>query len=218
MQEQGPAASGRKITEAQSRKRRHDRERIMDAALSLAGEIGYDRLTVRKVLAHGGGHVGQFYAEFDNIGDCFANAYTLEAERLCTAMLGAAEAAGDWREGTRAALVELFRFAAEKPLVARALLCEVYVAGDAALAKHDEVLERLALKLDRGFRQRTGVARASAPIAPVFLVGAVEGLVRVRLAADKIDRLTADLPELMYLLVGPFLGDVAAREELTRPT
>jgi AcrR family transcriptional regulator len=217
MEEQGPGAGKRTIASGRARKRCRDRERIMAAVLSLSGEIGYRQVTVRKVLAHGGGHVGQFYSRFRNLDDCFAAAYDAEAERLCTTLVDAAGAASGWREGTRAVLTELFRFAAERPLVTRALLCEVQVAGGDALAKHDEVLERLTAAIGSTCQEAADAEFASIPIAPDFVVGLVEGVICSRLARGEAEELPAAMPELMYLIVSSFLGRAAAREELRRP-
>jgi AcrR family transcriptional regulator len=190
------------------------RERIMEAVLSLSGEIGYRQVTVRKVLAYSGGHVGQFYSHFRNLDGCFAAAYEAEAERLCTALVGAAAAASVWGEAVRAVLAELLRFAAERPLVTRALLCEVYAAGAGPLAKHDEVIERVTAAIGFGCSRQEGPETA---IAPVFVVGAVEGVICSRLARGEAEKLPATLPDLMHLIVGSFLGKDAARDELRRP-
>jgi hypothetical protein len=116
--------------------------------------------------------VGQFYSNFHNLADCFA-AYDAEAERLCTALVDAAGAASGWREGTpRADLTELFRFAAERLLVARALLCEVHVAGGDAFAKHDEVLERLTAAIGSRCQEAVEATIAPIPMAPAFTAGA----------------------------------------------
>jgi AcrR family transcriptional regulator len=217
MEDQGPGAGKRTIASGRGRKRCRDRRRIMAAVLSLSGEIGYRQVTVRKVLAHGGGDVRQFYSHFRNLDDCFAAAYDAEAESLCTALVDAAAAASGWRERTRAVLVELLHFAAERPLVTRALVCEVQVAGGDALVKHDEVLERLMAAIGPPCPEAREAGFAPIPIARVFVVGAVEGVIFSRLARGEAEELPAAIPELMYLIVSFVLGRAAAREELRRP-
>jgi AcrR family transcriptional regulator len=211
MQEQGPGAGKRMIASERGR------ERIMAAVLSLSGEIGYRQVTVRKVLAHGGGDVRQFYSHFRNLDDCFAAAYDAEAEALCTALVAAAAAASGWRGRNRAVLTELFRFAGERPLVARALLCEVQVAGGDALVKRDEVLERLTAAIGCPSQEAADAGSRPIPPAHAFVVGAVEGLICSRLAQGEGEELPAAVPDLMYLIVSFFLGRDAAREELRQP-
>jgi AcrR family transcriptional regulator len=216
MQEQEPGAGKRMIASEEGRQQRRVRERIMASVLSLSGEIGYRQVTVRKVLAHGGGDVRQFYSRFRNLDDCFAAAYDAEAEALCTALVDAAAASG-WRSRSRAVLTELFRFAAERPLVARALICEVQVAGGDALVKRDEVLERLIAAIDCPGQAAAAGGSPPLPVAQAFVVGAVEGLICARLARGESEELPAAVPDVMYIIVSLFLGRDAAREELERP-
>lgn len=165
--------------------------------LELSGEIGY-RSTV---------------AQLGEVEDLFADAYEAEAEALCTAMLDAAAAAGDWRGGTRAAVKTLLRFAAERPALASALLCEVHVVGGRALAKHEEVLERLTAAIEGGCALPADRV-STVPRAPSFVVGAVEGVVAGRLSRGETDDLPSLEPELMYLIVASFLGRAAAEDEI----
>lgn len=188
----------------------------MAAMLELSGEIGYNRATVRRVLERSGGHLGQFYLRFRNREDCFAAAHEAEVERLYSALVAAGHEQPSWREGLRAALSELFGFAVERPQIARAILSEVYVAGGAAQVKHEEVLERLASAIDGACRE-TESRHSPPPLTAPFMVGAIERSVRARLAAGDPERLWAALPELMHLMVAPYLGEEAAREELRRP-
>ena len=92
------------------------------------------------------------------------------------ALVDVADRAPDCRAGLRAALAELFRFAAERPQVARAIFCEVYVVGGIALSKHEELLERLSDAIDEGLRRAVGrCIMFHSPIAASFIVGGIEG-------------------------------------------
>jgi AcrR family transcriptional regulator len=214
MQETGSEAS--KSTGAASvRHSRPARERIIAAMLALSGELGYRRATVRRVLELSGATHAQFYLHFRSREDCFAAAYEGEAEPLYRALLAAAARQSSWREGLRGAVTELFRFVAERPLIARAILNQVYVAGGAALVKHEEYLERLSRAVDGACRETSESRHALPPPTAPFIIGAIEEFVRFRLAEP--DRLWAALPELMHLATAPYLGDQVAREELRRP-
>jgi AcrR family transcriptional regulator len=209
MEDQGPGAGKRTIASGRGKECR-DRRRIMAAVLSLSGEIGYRQVTVRKVLAHGGGDVRQFYSHFHNLEGCFAAAYDAEAERLCTTLVDAAAAASGWRERTHAVLTGLLGFAAERPPVARALLCEVQVAGGDALVKRDEVLERLTAAIGCPSQEAAEAGFPPTPFTHAFVVGAVEGLICSRLVRGEAEELPAAAPDLMFLIVSVCLGRDAA--------
>ena len=182
------------------------RERIKGAILELSGELGYRGLRLEPLLVRSGCEAGDFHHEFSDLGECFEIAYEEQAEALCRQMLGAAHGRGEWRAGTEAALAVVLRFASARPSVAKALVREVHVAGGAALAKHEEVLERLALAVGGGGCEPPTDQLASVPRAPSFIVGAVEGVIAGHLDRGEPDDLEAVAPELMYLIVASFLG------------
>jgi AcrR family transcriptional regulator len=204
MQEQGPGAGKRPIDAALAR------GRCEVAMLELSGEIGYRAVTIEKVLSHSGVSLEQFEAEFGDLEGCFLAAYEAEADVLCEAMLDAANRVEGWRPGMRAALGTLLRFVAERPAVAKALIRDVHVVGGSALAKHEEVLERLTATIGRGGE----LPEEQLAWTSSFVVGAVEGVLGARLARGETDDLPALLPELMYLIVASFEGRDQAAEEL----
>ncbi len=211
MQDKGPGANPDKRTIAAVAMRRQ----IMTATLSLAGEVGFGKLTVDKVIARAGCGRSTFYTHFPDVAVCFAAAYEREAEGLCKGMIDAIAGAGDWRDAVRAALTELFRFVAERRQIASALFRELYSA-EGSRRKHDEVVERLIAAIEGTCTRPAGRAPTFEPIAPTFVVGAVEGVVCSRLARGDHEQLPGTLPELMYLIVSLLDDRAAARDELVR--
>jgi AcrR family transcriptional regulator len=201
---------------ALKRKRLHERKRIVQAMLELSGEAGYRAATIAKVLVRAGGDVGDFYSHFKSREQCFAEGHELEIEGLYSALSAAALGPDGIRDGLRASLEALFRYAIERPLIACAVFREVYVVRGAALTKHDEVLERLARAIDGACRASHEVSHAPPPLAASFMVGGIEEFVCAQLAKGDPRGLCQALPELMHLLVAPYFGDEAAREELSR--
>jgi AcrR family transcriptional regulator len=188
------------------------REGEMEGALQVVGELGYRGASVRAVLEHSGGHRKQFYEHFDSLEDCFSQAYGARVDRLGADLMVTAVAADGWRASVRAGMVFLFRFVGAQPEIARSLFLEVQIAGGAALAKHDEVIERLAGLLD-SVRAEIAPEDEPPPSAGVFVVGGVEACICDALAAGEPARIWDALPELMHLAVGSYLGKEAAEEE-----
>lgn len=189
------------------------REGAMEGVLTSVGELGYRAASVRTILEFSGGHRRQFYDHFESKEDCFEQAYSTWIERLGVSLLEAAIAAGGWRGGVRAALLQLIDFVAERPLIARSLFVEVQVAGGAALAKHEEAIDRLAEALD-SVRGELDPEEAPPPATGIFVVGGIEACVCDVLAAGDPNRIRSALPELMHLAVGSYLGKEAAEEAL----
>jgi AcrR family transcriptional regulator len=187
------------------------REGEMEGVLHVVGELGYRAASVRAVLEYSGGHRRQFYEHFANLEDCFEQAYAAWIERLGVSLLEAAVAAPGWQAAVRAGLVRLFRFVAEQPEIARSLFVEVRVAGGAALAQHDEALDRLAGALD-SVRAEIDPGVQPPEATGLFVVGGIEACLCEVLAEGSQSRVWDALPELMHLAVGSYLGKEAAEE------
>ncbi len=190
------------------------RERLMEEMLLLAGEVGFRDATVQEVLDRCGGHTIQFYKQFANKEECFAVAYETWIERVAAILRkAAAKEESGWREGLRAALVELFRFVNEQPAIARALFLEVQIVGGAALEAREAAMERLAEAVD-SVRSEIPAGDAPPEVTSMFIVGGVEAGVCGALAEGRPERVWTALPELMHLAVGSYFGEEAAEAEL----
>jgi AcrR family transcriptional regulator len=188
------------------------REGAMEGVLSAVGRLGWRAASVRAILEYSGGNRNQFYRHFESKEDCFEQAYALWSERLCVSVLEPAVIASGWRAAVRAGLASLFEFVTARPLTARALLVEVQVAGGAALAKHDEMTERLAGALD-SVRGQIEAGEAPPEATGAFVVGGVEAAVCEALSGGDPERVWDALPELMHFAVGSYLGAEAAEAE-----
>ncbi len=187
------------------------REGEMEGVLHVVGEQGFRDASVRAVLEYSGGHRKQFYDHFESLEDCFAQAYEAWIERLGVSLLEAAVAASGWQASVEAGLARLFQFVDDRPAIARSLLIEVQIAGGAALAKHDEAVERLAGLLD-SVRSEMEPGQEPPEATGIFVVGGIEACLCDVLAAGKTNRIWDALPELMHLAVGSYLGKEAAEQ------
>ena len=189
------------------------RETVMEAMLIAAGERGYNKVAVRDVLEHYGGHRAQFYELFANKAECYAAAYEWGTRRLSARLLGPAASAGEWRAGLRAALAELARFIGTQPLIAKGLLVEVQGAGGRALAVREAVMERLSRAIDSA-RRETESRHSPPPVTASFMVGAIDAAVVAALERDDPQSFAAVIPELAHMVVSAYFGEEAGREEL----
>lgn len=187
----------------------------MEGVLLAAGELGYRETSVRSILEHSGGHRTQFYRDFASKEDCFAQAYATWIERLCVSALEAAATTPGWEGGVRAAIVRLFELVSARPAIARALLAEVQIAGEPAIARHEAAVERLAAAIDSA---RADIDPAEAPpeATGVFVVGGIESCAVEALTAGDPERVWDALPELMHLAAGSYFGKQAAEDAFER--
>jgi len=205
-----PAASPRRELariEGEERQRQAQlRERIWVAMLLACGELGYRRVTVRDVLERYGGYRAQFYRHFPNLGACYAAAYEAEAGRLCAGILEVGASQSSWRRGLEAALSRLAAFVRDRPLAARALLIDVHIAGEPAMARRKEMFERLSRAIDSA-RRESESRHSSPPLTALFMVSAIEAAVVSALLAGQPERLEDAVPELAQMVFVAYFGD-----------
>jgi AcrR family transcriptional regulator len=191
---------------------RRPRERMLEAMLLTSGELGYEQVAVRHVIERAGTSRATFYKHFEDREDCFAQAYGEASEWLYRRLIGAAKRQPTWREGLRAALAELLEFCANQPAIAKALLVEVHAAGERPLAQRRDLMARLCRALDSGREEAS--RQAPPPIAPDFIVGAIDTLLTAKLLDGDAERAPEMLPGLLHFVVMQYLGESAAWEEM----
>lgn len=191
-------------------------EGVFEAMLLSAGALGYEKVTVQEVLDRSGISRAQFQQRFGDKETCFAQAYEMAADRLCEELLSAGRSAQSWRAGFRAALAELLCFVAEQPLLAKALLIEVRAARGQALAKHQQIVERLARAVDAARHEPDANASAT-PLTAQFVVGAIEESICIEIGAGRTAKVEHLLSDLAHLGVLNYFGEDEAWLELGSP-
>jgi AcrR family transcriptional regulator len=146
--------------------------RMLDAMLELAGETGYQRVTVKRVCELAGVSRRTFYDRFplsagrDVKQRCLLAAYDHAVARARHRVRDASRAERDPRlrvqRGLHALLVEV----QTRPRVAQVVLHEVYAAGLPALA-HTE-------RARRSFRPLLAAGAAHSPLIADAVIGAIE--------------------------------------------
>jgi len=197
-----------RLHESETRETARVHAQIMEAMLTVSGEIGYRNVAVRHVLDHYGGYRLQFYRHFEGKADCYAAAYADAVERLYAELIDAGASGESWGNGLRAALERLANFVTERPSFAKGLLIEVHVAGGPALAKREEVFERLSSALDRA-RRETKSRHSPPPVTAAFMIGAIEQSVAFALTRGEPEAFALAIPDLTEIATTAYFGDEA---------
>lgn len=187
------------------------RQRILQGMLEAVGAEGYERATVQDAIACAGVYRQAFYDLFDGKEDCFLQAIDAGSAWIELAMREAAGAETTWRGRVRGALRGLLRFLEEQPEVGRALLVEVHAAGPRAVERRTEAMERAISMMDLARDESDAMAPE---IAAEAVVAGILAVLHARLASQRTSGFGRLLPELMYLVVLPYFGPLAAAAEL----
>ena len=179
---------------------------LLAATLDVSGELGYRRTSAEAIAARAGSPAAYLYSHYSGREDCFAAAYEARAEPLADRLLEVGREAADPVGCLDAALRELFGFAVAEPGHARAILVEVYVAGGAAQARHEQILRRLSDAVSGTRRESPSSRHDPPPVTAAFIVGGIEEVVRRRVGERRAELLWDELPVLVAFATARLQG------------
>jgi AcrR family transcriptional regulator len=191
------------------------RQRLLEAMTVTVGRRGYRDAHITEVVDRAGVSRRTFYEHFDGKEECFAAAYQQAIDRLVMKTLGAYETKTEWADSLRAGLAALMKALAKSAEVARVCFVDVLAAGPQAVEQRNGAM--------RGFLPLFENAPTEVPrtmrIFEALGMGRVADLGEVlhrEIAAGNVKTLPELLPELMYMMVLPYMGPEAAALELAR--
>lgn len=186
----------------------HQRAHVLDAAIDVFAERGYQGTTIDNIVAAAKVGVGSFYELFDNKPDCFVQAYERIVAEARERIAAAIPVGASWPEQACAALRALLELIEAEPAPAKVALVEVQTAGPEALTRHEETVESVIPLLVRGRAENPALAEL--PELPSHLeeaiVGGLAWLLQQRLAQGEFEGVEAHLPDLLELAVVPYVG------------
>jgi AcrR family transcriptional regulator len=216
----GPAGSGGRLPRGRHGLPREavadsQRARILAAMIGVVAARGYTDTRVIDVIGAAGVSRKTFYELFDSKEDCFLAAYDiLVGQLLEEAEAGFAAGPGTaWPERVENGLRAVLGHLAAHPEEARFALVEVLAAGPRALARRDAALRQFTGFIETG-RSETTVDLPGSTAQTI--AGGITELVYSEVLHGAVARLPARLPELVFLIVLPFLGAERAAEERDR--
>jgi AcrR family transcriptional regulator len=180
------------------------------SAVEIAGEVGYLRLTVARVLARTQISRQRFYAAFADKDECY-----LHGEREILVWLEAelrapCEGEADWSAALETSLRRLAAFLQREPLLARGVLVESRIAGGEALELHFDLLERLSRAVDSARRENRS-RHSQPPITSAkFVTAAIEESAVGSLLLGEPERFAASIPDLVRIAALIYFGDGTA--------
>lgn len=186
-----------------------DRERLIAAVAKAAAEHGYAALTVEQVVRYAGVSRAVFDAHFESKEQSLVAAQEAFLHRLWLDVAHACETPSDWPRKVRAALEAVLTSLAEASNLARAFTVEA-VSSLAAAERQFAAFDEFATLLRDGRRHYP--AAASLPEATErALVGGIASILSGHLLMEDPRAIPALEPQLVELLLIPYLGEDEAR-------
>lgn len=188
----------------------HQRSRLFAAAAEAIAEEGYAAVSVRHVIERAGVSRATFYQQFDDLQDCVVAAYSEASEHLFRAISDACASQREWADGVAAAVDAGIEFTLASPAQAGLLVIGNGTA-DPQLARRAAAIRDQLVGLLRSGRERCPAAFKQPDLVEQAMVGGLISIVGARLVAGQVDRLQQLRPELVQLLLTPYVGDREAK-------
>ncbi len=187
------------------------------ALVDVVAERGYEASGPAEVSARAGVSRAEFDARFADweefvllVTGAFIDDFTDRVGR-------AYDSGSDWRSSLRAAAYEAAAWLEENPRVAHLGAVDVLAARDEMIrVRREGVFLYCAELIDRG-REEAPDPAAVPEAAAVMAIGSVAQILTQRLQSGEDLETGRMVPALLYQAVRPYVGEEAAREELTMP-
>jgi AcrR family transcriptional regulator len=183
----------------------------------VAAAKGYEGATVADVVALAEVPQETFSELFADKESCFLEACDAVVDVLIAHVSGAFEgSAGEpWADRVAAGLRALVNLLAAESEIARMAMVEVTAVGDEARIRYRAALDRFTPFLEQG-REASPRADELPPDTAGFAIGGVTAMVSDEVRAGRGPELPSLLPELLFAVLMPYLGAVAAEAEMKR--
>lgn len=193
----------------------HQRDRVVKAAVEVFAKRGYRGATVGNLVSGAKVGVNSFYSLFDGKEDCFLAVYDQIVAESRERMVAALPAGAAWPQRVTAVLRALLELIEERPLAARVALVEVHTAGPAGRALHERDLDEIAALLRSG-REHSPVPDELPATLEYATVAGLAWFLQQRITIGEATEITKLLPEVLEIVVEPYLGEAATAELIER--
>lgn len=183
----------------------NQRARLLVGIVGAVAWRGYNAATITSIAETASVSRHTFYDNFQNKEQCFLAAYDRAAEDVEAAIVVAAQAPAEWPEKVKAALTALLGFFASEPDLARFFWLEPLGAGQLIASRHREAVGALVMLLTVDHPPSPTVPPLS-ETAQAAVVGGIVSLISKRVNAGETEHLGQLLPDLLELLLAPYLG------------
>jgi AcrR family transcriptional regulator len=219
-----PSFSSERAREAQGRlpSGRHDlprevvassqRERILDATAEIVAEKGLAALTIPEIASRANVSHETFYEMFKTKMDAFLGAQKVGMEGALGGGVSAWEAhMPDWPRAIDAGLRGVVGYLVSEPAYAHLTFVDAFGASPETIVIRDELLRAFATYFEPGYE--LGPEGFEVPaITAEAAVGGCWQVIHQYIDNDRIDELEAAAPQLVYVLLTPFIGSKRAAE------
>lgn len=178
---------------------------MLDAVIDAVAELGYQNTRLADVIARAGVSRKTFYEYFKDLEDCFLAAYDMHVAALseATAQAFLGDGPRPWPRQVHDGVAAFLGYLSDHPTAARACMIDALGASRASRAKRDNAMRSFTFFIEAGRETASHEVPARTAIA---VLGAANELIATELLYGSPDELDSLAPEIVYLILLPFLG------------
>jgi AcrR family transcriptional regulator len=192
---------------------RSQRERMLEAMIDTVAEKGYHATSIVEVARRAGVARKSFYEQFGDKETCFLAAHDWLLERLANYAIPAYQQPGTWPDRIRRGLAAVLTAIAYRPEGARLAIIEILAAGPRAHRRHLDAIDAFVPYIDQG-RNESALGSRLPPTLARIVAGGGAARVHEEVAKGRTGELRHLHPELLYLVLLPYLGHQRAHQEM----
>jgi AcrR family transcriptional regulator len=196
---------------------RSQRERLLEAAVTVVASKGYAAVTVGDLTKVAGVSRTTFYEMFEDKEACLLAAYDNAVDALVRRVIEAYESEQSWPERAAAGLAAMLDVLADEPALARLSLVDIGNAGPVAQRRYRAAVQRLTPLFEEG-RDFAPGGRSLPANTSRMAIGGVAGLISDELVAGRAEQLPGLLSDVLFATLVPYIGPDAAAREVERLT
>lgn len=191
------------------------RERLTAGVIAAVAEHGFRDAGVTQIAAAAGVSRRTFYDYFSDKDECYFDTYGLIEENLLQIISEAGERERAWTAKVRARALALVDVLAANPDLVRFALLAPPNAGGKAVERQREFLRRLLDRLTDGAPRGRGY-HVPGDEELEALAGGISAVLTSGVADEEPSRLPRHAPQLVEMIMVPFIGRRRATSEATK--
>ena len=188
----------------------NQRERILAAVADVCSTVGYVGMSVEDIVVSSGVSRRTFYDNFRGKEDVYLAAFDAVIQQLLERVRAGYASAEGLAPKTREALAAFLEFIAEEPEFADMCIVEVMAAGPAAIGRRNRAMAAFAELVEQAAVAELPKSALPPALTAETLVGGIYEVVYSRVLQGSGEDLPALLPDLLYSMLLPYVGQEAA--------
>jgi AcrR family transcriptional regulator len=188
----------------------NQRERILAAVADVCSAAGYVAMSVEDIVVTSGVSRRTFYDNFRGKEDVYLAAYDEVTKQLLERVYGAYEAADGLVAKTRDSLDAFLGFVSEEPAFADMCIVEVMAAGSVAIERRNRTMHAFTTLIEQAAAAELPKSKLPPSLTAETLVGGIYEVVYSRVLQGRGEELPALLPDLLFSVLLPYVGQETA--------